>query len=1173
MSFRQFGGINYAPKHNIVGSNYNTSNNLLVTRNIGQPNSYINFQSDISGNINVYGDLDVSGNLQVSGNIDCSGNITAYEMFITGPIIDNPQSVVPKYYVDLQSSGFQPKQACVCATTDNFIIGDTIAGNYDGTSNFTGVVYPLTIDDYVVDINDRILIKNQGLANDYSSVQNGIYYLSDIDIQTNTCTLTRTNDMAFGSQVAQAIVPCLYGTENKATEWVQTNGTQDNQVTVGVDPLTFIFYSQFPVNLGEGLISTTFQGKTTISVDPSLNFLEQIGNPGKSLNIGTTDTTLLFKNNEYNVTPYSIGPALSPPIVNIVSNTSSTSVTFTWSIPSPATTIATSLQTLNGVLYYCINDGTVKSYNIPTITSTTSPNNVSSTNSITVSSFSGISTSNNYYLEIEDFSSLVESNSNQLILWYSNYSPYPNVSYTGYSSFLASGTPSAVSFDTPSQPDNYNKLTVPVFVTLTDVSNDATGPPYIQSYQVFYNTPGSTKRYPEPLSSYQSQTFSVSPPTSADVSSNLVLINGPIFPDCLYDISSNAQNNQNLAYGPLGNYLNGAGYLTELPDYPTTTTPNPLFSGVPNYTNSDTEGYYLTTDTNGDTNIKSTPGIVQKSSTFPTSNVIITPVQQIGTVGNQSLSSSVTVTGTVNSSSSSVTVNSFGTSDSYTNSSDGIAVTSKTYDAYINDGSYNQGFYLDCSSNMNINSYIQSLNSSNSSYTATLSVTGNGVNPSSNYQFYVDDMSGNPSYTSPANFSINSNNNFYSTQVSGIWVLGNYSSVVFTVDLSLNNMGDYFYASPLVTYDSTGGVIINSSETNLSHVTSSISGGQFSYPLTIKNTNVSGNIVESYNNNGISLNLSLNNIANNESFSNVDSLSVITDYQSVQLANAVKTLNNLATSQVQGYRVWSAPSDTYETMDPSGIVPFVYIETLGQTPYGTATSDQGYIDISYNNTWDISNTGTYTNNELLIAAGNFTTNSTYYLDYSTYNGNGNQNTVNYSNLSGTKYATFAWNINDLTTNYSNLNFTITTASTLYQNSNDASYYFTNSQSFPLQLYFRYQTQTNFTASLSNWGESDGSYYPNTTWISFNASGVLNTNTTDYTIDNITNSANATTVYGTTSTTIPNNQSIPAGTSITFTVSNPTVNLQNPNASYLYLRIGIPNGYDAFNNVKAYLSSN
>ena len=50
MSFRQFGGLQFASKHNAVSSYYNTSNNLLVTQNVGQSNSYINFLSDISGN-------------------------------------------------------------------------------------------------------------------------------------------------------------------------------------------------------------------------------------------------------------------------------------------------------------------------------------------------------------------------------------------------------------------------------------------------------------------------------------------------------------------------------------------------------------------------------------------------------------------------------------------------------------------------------------------------------------------------------------------------------------------------------------------------------------------------------------------------------------------------------------------------------------------------------------------------------------------------------------------------------------------------------------------------------------------------------------------------------------------------------------------------------------------
>ena len=79
MSFRQFGGLQFGSKHNAVASYYNTSSNLIVTQNVGQPNSYINFLSDISGNISIYGNLDVSGNINVSGDVDISGNLHVQE--------------------------------------------------------------------------------------------------------------------------------------------------------------------------------------------------------------------------------------------------------------------------------------------------------------------------------------------------------------------------------------------------------------------------------------------------------------------------------------------------------------------------------------------------------------------------------------------------------------------------------------------------------------------------------------------------------------------------------------------------------------------------------------------------------------------------------------------------------------------------------------------------------------------------------------------------------------------------------------------------------------------------------------------------------------------------------------------------------------------------------------
>jgi len=75
MSFRKYGGTQFASSHNVVKSNVNTTGSFYVTENVGQSNTYINFESDISGNIIIYGDLDVSGNVNIDGDVDINGNL------------------------------------------------------------------------------------------------------------------------------------------------------------------------------------------------------------------------------------------------------------------------------------------------------------------------------------------------------------------------------------------------------------------------------------------------------------------------------------------------------------------------------------------------------------------------------------------------------------------------------------------------------------------------------------------------------------------------------------------------------------------------------------------------------------------------------------------------------------------------------------------------------------------------------------------------------------------------------------------------------------------------------------------------------------------------------------------------------------------------------------------
>jgi hypothetical protein len=128
MSFRKYGGLQYAAKYNTVSSNYNTANNLLVTQNVGQPNSYITFLSDISGDITIYGNLDVSGNEIITGNLDVQGNLDVSGNEIIGGNLD--------VHGNLDVSG-------------NEIIGENlnVHGNLDvsGNANFNNDILVNTI--------------------------------------------------------------------------------------------------------------------------------------------------------------------------------------------------------------------------------------------------------------------------------------------------------------------------------------------------------------------------------------------------------------------------------------------------------------------------------------------------------------------------------------------------------------------------------------------------------------------------------------------------------------------------------------------------------------------------------------------------------------------------------------------------------------------------------------------------------------------------------------------------------------------------------------------------------------------------------------------------------------------------------------------------------------------
>ena len=343
MSFRQYGGINYAARNNIVKNNYTNANNLSVMTKVGQPVSYINFESDISGNnaffiyVNVFGNLDVSGNtvlegtlnvngdtflnqdltvggntilegtLDVSGNtilssdLTVSGNTTlegtldvngdttlnqdltvigntdAYQIHLTGDstTYQDPNSVVPKSYVDSIVAGIHPTLPCQLAT----------AVTSGPIPSLSGVI---TIDGVQTTDGNRVLVNNQGYVSgtNNANVANGIY------VASNTGAWSRAADCS-GNDVQGQYTFIQFGNTNSNKSFIQT-ATGPNPAIAGTTPLLYVLYNQLNIQLGQGLQfvnSNTLQMKSDLSTNA---FITSLGVSGAttlgSLTVSGTTT-------------------------------------------------------------------------------------------------------------------------------------------------------------------------------------------------------------------------------------------------------------------------------------------------------------------------------------------------------------------------------------------------------------------------------------------------------------------------------------------------------------------------------------------------------------------------------------------------------------------------------------------------------------------------------------------------------------------------------------------------------------------------------------------------------------------------------------------------------------------------------------------------------------------
>ena len=240
---------------------------------------------NVSGNstlgsyVGINGDPDNINNLAVTGSANISGKLKADSITLNSSNSSEytNDSVVPKSYVDSISSGIVLKEACQCATTsENF-------SSYNETNQFTKISTALQIDTYTVVNNDRVLVKNQSIP-----VQNGIYIYN-----STAGTLTRSDDLAYGSSAKGVGTFVQNGTANGKTSFLQTEISEStNAVITGTDNLKFTEQSTIDFSL-DSTLQLTNGNTLSVNKNLSLTSLSTSNSTTVGGNLTVTGTTTL----------------------------------------------------------------------------------------------------------------------------------------------------------------------------------------------------------------------------------------------------------------------------------------------------------------------------------------------------------------------------------------------------------------------------------------------------------------------------------------------------------------------------------------------------------------------------------------------------------------------------------------------------------------------------------------------------------------------------------------------------------------------------------------------------------------------------------------------------------------------------------------------------------------
>jgi hypothetical protein len=396
-----------------------------------------------------------------------------------------------------------------------------------------------------------------------------------------------------------------------------------------------------------------------------------------------------------------------------------------------------------------------------------------------------------------------------------------------------------------------------------------------------------------------------------------------------------------------------------------------------------------------------------------------------------------------------------------------------------------------------------------------------------------------------------------STKVSGLSIYApptGGATPTITVDASASNMGNYFYRSPLITYNyAINGVAMGpTGESGLGAVNpSDISGNMFKTGTLRFSSALAGTTSMTR----IDISANAYNISGASPLTGL-SFDVITDAASVTFVTDPSSIPILTASTagaptlIPGFRIWSAP-----------------ITANASAPVATVCPDLSYNGILYY-TMPYDNAGSLTSTdpsgcgtELLIRNGLFVTPLTTpsaYINYSTYAGNSGRDYSTITSSTKYRFATFCWKL-PTPTSYANLTFTINSIFALTRVTSTG---VIRASGTDMSVFYAFQN----AGDPSSFPISNSTKY-NSVWI--NANKGTNPSANGTTFANSYNTVS--TRFGSLGQGSPNTTANAATGTATFKVFIPVTSPVPANV-YLYLRIGMPLDKDyRFGSVNATLN--